>query len=311
MSVGFSPIVRRRRLGTEIRILREHEKLTLTQLGGLVGWSAAKLSRLENARIRPDVGDVMDVLDALGVTGSRREQLIALARDASNSRGWWNAYDGEIDRRQLSFAEFENGAVQIREFQLTHIPGLLQTRAYAAARFASRPAVGLPPINIDAATETRIARQAILTSDTPPRYEALFEESALVRRCGPPDLRADQFDQLLEAAELPNVTLRVLPYNAHIDGCYIPSCSFSLYRFADPVDPEIAVLEMETSDLHLGDKEDVDRYKLIFDHLWAAALSPDETAGLLEACRDDPDEAPRARPTGPRQHRRPTAQRTR
>jgi hypothetical protein len=86
------------------------------------------------------------------------------------------------------------------------------------------------------------------------------------------------------------VTLRILPYDAQIDGGYIPSCSFSLYRFADPVDPEMAVLETETSDLHLGDKEDVNRYKLVFDRLWAVAFSPDETTKLLEAGRDDPDE---------------------
>lgn len=290
MSVGFSPIVRRRRLGTEIRMLREHQRLTLTQLGGLVGWSAAKLSRLENARIRPDVGDVMDVLDALGVTGARREQLIALARDASNSRGWWTAYEGEIDRRQLSYAEFENGAVQIREFQLTHVPGLLQTRAYAAARFASRAVVGLPPINIEAATDARIARQAVLTRETPLHYDALFEESALVRRYGPPGLRADQFTQLLEVAERPNVTVRILPMEARIDGGYIPTCSFSLYRFADPVDPEIAVLETETSDLHIGDEEGVNRYKLVFDLLWAAAFSAEDTVKVLEAGRDTPEE---------------------
>lgn len=290
MSVGFSPIVRRRRLGTEIRMLREHQRLTLTQLGGLVGWSAAKLSRLENARIRPDVGDVMDVLDALGVSGARREQLIALARDASNSRGWWNAYEGEIDRRQLGYAEFENGAVQIREFQLTHVPGLLQTRAYAAARFASRTVMGLPPINIQAATDARMARQGVLTREAPVHYDALLEESALVRRYGEPALRDGQVNQLLEVAERPNVTLRILPMDARVEGGYIPSCSFSLYRFADPVDPEIAVLETETSDLHIGDEESVNRYKLVFDLLWAAACSPEDTVKLLESGRDSADE---------------------
>ncbi|HEX5494683.1 MAG TPA: helix-turn-helix transcriptional regulator [Mycobacteriales bacterium] len=290
MSVGFSPIVRRRRLGAEIRMLREREKLTLTQLGGLVGWSAAKLSRLENARIRPDVGDVMDVLDALGVTGTRRDQLIGLARDAANSRGWWNAYGGDLFDRQQPYAEFENGAVQIREFQLTHVPGLLQTRAYAAARFASRPSIGLPPVDVDAAAEARIARQVVLTRDPPLSYQALLDESALVRRCGSEGVRGEQFAHLAEMAELPTVTLRILPYQSQIGDGYLPRCSFSLYRFADPVDPEIAMLETETSDIHIGDDEGVNRYKLVFEQMWAAAFSVERTIKLLTEARDNLDE---------------------
>jgi len=290
MSVGFSPIVRRRRLGAEIRRLREHEKLTLTQLGGLVGWSAAKLSRLENARIRPDVGDVMDVLDALGVTGARQDALIALARDAANSRGWWTAYGSDIFDRQQPYAEFENGAVRIREYQLTHVPGLLQTRAYAAARFASRPSIGLSPVDIDAAAEARLARQCVLTRDAPLSYDALLDESALVRRYGSEGVRAEQCGHLVEMAELPNITIRILPYDARIGDGYLPRCSFSLYRFADPVDPEIAVLETETSDIHIGDGEDVNRYKLVFDQMWAAAFSSEDSIKLLTAARDNPDE---------------------
>lgn len=290
MSVGFSPVVRRRRLGTEIRMLREGEKLTLTQLGGLVGWSAAKLSRLENARIRPDVGDVMDVLDALGVAGPRRDELIALARDAANSRGWWNAYGAEVFDRQQPYAEYENGAVQIREFQITHVPGLLQTRAYAAARFACRPSIGLPPVDVDAAAEARIARQCVFTRPAPLSYQALLDVSALTRRCGPAGMRGEQFGHLADMAELPNITLRILSHETRIGEGYLPRCSFSLYRFADPVDPEIAVLETETSDLHIGDAEGVNRYKLVFDQMWAAAFSAEESIKLLTAARDNPDE---------------------
>lgn len=290
MSAGFSPLVRRRRLGAEIRRLREHERLTLAQLGSMVGWSAAKLSRLENARIRPDVGDVMDVLDVLGVSGVRHEQLVALARDAANTRGWWNAYGPEIFDRQQSCAEFENGAVRIREFQLSHVPGLLQTRGYAAARFASRPLVGLPPVDTGAAADARLARQRVLTRDPPTAYDALLDESVLARRCGSPGVRDEQLGHLAEVAELPGVTLRVLPLDAHVAGGYLPGCSFSLYRFADPVDPEIAVVETETSDLHVTETDDVTRYKLVFDRLWEAALPAEDSAKLLTAARADPAE---------------------
>ncbi len=293
MSIGHSPIVRRRRFGAELHALREQARLTAVELGAKLGWSESKVSRLENARVRPNVGDVMDLLDVLGVTdATKREQLIALARDAATTRGWWSAYDGDIDKRQIMSAELENGAVQIREFQPMLVPGLLQCREYAYARFASRSMLGLPLINVDAAVDARLARQDILTRDAPLEYQALLDEALLVRRCGPPGARRAQLAHLVKLAELPAVTLRVLPYDAEIEGHYIPPCGFALFRFADPVDPELITLETETSDLHLGDEEDLDRYKASYDQMWQAAFSPEDSVSLLTAARDDQEEEP-------------------
>ncbi len=86
---------------------------------------------------------------------------------------------------------------------------------------------------------------------------------------------------LVELAALPSVTLRVLPFAARIGEFYLPHTAFSLYRFADPDDPEMVVLETLTSDLHLGDEEDLTRYKLIFDWLADAALTPEESVTFL------------------------------
>ncbi|MQA25150.1 MAG: helix-turn-helix domain-containing protein [Micromonosporaceae bacterium] len=281
MTVGASPMVRRRRLGGEVRLLREQHKLTNEQLAARLGWSVAKLSRLENARVRPDLADVMNLLDELGVTGAKREQLILIARDAADTSGWWRKYDKDVDPRQLANAEMENSAIEIQEFQLTVVPGLLQTADYARTRFESRPAVDLPPINVDAAVEARQTRQEVLTRDAPLSYRALIDETVIVRRCGPPGVLQDQLAHLLKLTELPNVEVRLFPYDGHTEGHYLPLCSFSLYRFADPSDPELALLETGTSDLVLGDEEDVSRYKLIFKHLWETALDPDTTRNSL------------------------------
>src|SRR5262245_44591449 len=80
-----SPILRRRRLGSELRSRREAAGLTGDQVVSRIGWaSASKLSRLENGRSRPDLGDVLDLLDLYGVSGAARDDLIAIARDAAN-----------------------------------------------------------------------------------------------------------------------------------------------------------------------------------------------------------------------------------
>ena len=62
-----SPYIRRRRLAAELRKLREARGLTTDELARLVYQSRTKISKLENAQIRPDVGEIMTMVEALGV----------------------------------------------------------------------------------------------------------------------------------------------------------------------------------------------------------------------------------------------------
>jgi transcriptional regulator with XRE-family HTH domain len=116
-------MVKRRKLGEELRELREAKGLRLQQLAADLGWSHTKLSRLENAKVRPDVADVMDLLEAVDATDEQTTRLVTLARQA-NQRGWWRAYAG-MPQRQAGYAELESGVVSIREYALVFVPGLL------------------------------------------------------------------------------------------------------------------------------------------------------------------------------------------
>ncbi|GFJ91409.1 hypothetical protein Prum_050510 [Phytohabitans rumicis] len=130
-------MVRRRRLGAELRRLREAAGLTGDQVIARVGWaSASKLSRLENGRSRPDLGDVLDLLDLYDVTGSTREDLIAVTRDAGNTRGWLRSYP-VMTQRQRGYAELEAGCAEIFEYGPVILPGLLQTAEYTRVRLLS------------------------------------------------------------------------------------------------------------------------------------------------------------------------------
>ncbi|RAY11778.1 hypothetical protein DPM19_27730 [Actinomadura craniellae] len=64
-----SPFVRRRRLGAELRVLREKRGMTADELSRRLCRSRAKLSKLENAHVRPDLAEVMKILDILEITG--------------------------------------------------------------------------------------------------------------------------------------------------------------------------------------------------------------------------------------------------
>jgi transcriptional regulator with XRE-family HTH domain len=273
-------MVRRRRLGAELRALRDRAGLTGEQVIERVGWaSASKLSRIENGRSRPDLSDIFDLLDLYGVTGADREKLIAIGRDAANTRGWWRSF-ADLGHRQRGYAELEAGVTELREYQQSVIPGLLQTPDYTRTRVLSElPIYG--HLDVEAEVAARQARQAVLTAEDPPRYEAIIDEAALRRHAAPADVMAAQLARLVELSALPTATLRVLPLNTQIGEYYVPHSSFSLFRFADPEDPDIVVLETVTSDLHLADEEDVSRYRLLVDWLAAAALPPEESVTFL------------------------------
>ncbi|BCB85131.1 helix-turn-helix domain-containing protein [Phytohabitans suffuscus] len=315
-----SPMVRRRRLGAELRRLREVSGLTGDQVIARVGWaSASKLSRLENGRSRPDLSDVLDLLDLYEVSGSTREELIGVTRDAGNTRGWLRSYP-VMTQRQRSYAELEAGCADIFEYGPVIVPGLLQTPGYTRVRLLSSREVIAPEDAEDPETEiaARVARQSTLTRKAdPPRYEAVLEEASLGARGGPPPVMAGQLRHLARLAELPNVTLWVLPSSAKVADWYLPETAFSIYRFADPDDPDAVAVEALAADLILTEDDMLARYGRVFDWLRQAARPPAESltwiaevAAALGPPTDEDTDAPPALLTPPVQRRRRTPQRS-
>ncbi|MER7458521.1 helix-turn-helix transcriptional regulator [Micromonospora sp. NPDC126480] len=313
-----SPILRRRRLGTELRRLREAAGLTGDQVIEQVGWaSASKLSRLENGRSRPDPQDVRDLLALYRADDALRDELLTITQEAGDMRGWLRNYP-VMTQQQRSFAELEAGCVEISEYNPVLVPGLLQTPGYARVRIASArevdEAAGEPEDNEDIETEVgaRLARQSLLTrAPDAPRYTAVFEEAALGGRAGPPDVLREQLGQLCELAMLPNVTLHVLPRDARVGGWYLPPTAFSLYRFADPQDPETLAIEAGFLNTMSTEVKALNRYKVVFEWLCTTALSASDTLSwLIQATGRLPDAAapstvaygPATAPTQRRRH---------
>jgi len=280
-----SPILRRRRLGTELRRLREFAKLTGDQVIERVGWaSASKLSRLENGRSRPGLRDVLDLLDLYEVTGPLRDELTTITSEAGDIRGWLRSYR-VMTSRQRGYAELEAGCADIREYSPVIVPGLLQTEAYARVRIMSSLMVdpdGEDAEDPETEVAARKARQSLLTREVePPHYSAVIEEAALGARAGPRDVVRAQLSRLRKVAALPNVTLQVLPRDAKIADWYLPHTPFSLYRFAEPQDPETLAIEGVSTNLMLTGREEINRYTVVFEWLQAAALTAEDTLSWL------------------------------
>lgn len=284
-----SPIRRRIRLGTELRRHREAAGLTGDQVIERIGWaSASKLSRLENGRSRPELRDVHDLLDIYGVTGTERGELLDITRDARDIRSWLRRYP-TMTARQRQYAELEAGCAEIREYSPVIIPGLLQTQEYARVRFVSSQPLHEPDESDaggadDPDTEVlaRLARQTLLNEDDErPDYTAIIEEAALGFRAGAPEVIRGQLTRLCQLATLPHVTIQILPQDALMPGYYLPHTGFSLYRFADPRDPETVAIEGLSLNFMVSERKELNGYKVLFEWLQAAALSADATLSWL------------------------------
>ncbi|GAA3982100.1 helix-turn-helix transcriptional regulator [Streptomyces marokkonensis] len=277
------PVVRRRKLGAELRALRTSAGITSGEAARLVGWHQSKVSRIETGTSGAKPADVRLLLDAYGVADDQlRELLVTLAGsdDAGGRNHWWHAYRGVLPPTYRDFISLESQASAMRTLETTVVPGLLQTPEYARA--VTRAAVdGLPEERLDTLVEVRLARQDVLRAPTPLRLSAVLDESVLRREVGGPGVMARQLARLVEAARLPHVRLQVLPFaaGAHI-GVTGP---FVIFSFSSTSDLDVVVLDHLTSSLHLERKEDLGAYTEAFNALLIHALSPEDSLDFIAA----------------------------
>lgn len=276
MSRGRGPTVRRRRLASELRRLREAADLTIDDVSEKLECSASKISRIETGHVGVTPRDVRDMLQLYGLGGDDREALVQLSREA-RTRGWWHAYSEVFTG---AFVGLEADASSLRAFQALLVPGLLQTERYAHAVIrAMRP--DADEQEVARRVTARMQRQQLLAELTPPEYWAVIDEAVLHRAVGGADVMAEQFDRLLQAAALPHVTIQVVPFGAGAHpGMEGP---FLILGFPEQADPDVVYVDSTTGGAYLEMPDDVRRYALMFDHLRAAALKPDDSTDLIAA----------------------------
>ena len=283
MATEQSPTVRRRRLALELRRLREAARLTCEEVAEHLECSASKISRVETGRVSVSPRDVRDMLELYGVTGKERDSLVQLARD-SRQKGWWHAYSDPLNPQISTYVGLESAACQIRVYEVSLIPSLLQTEDYARAIITSGMMNGTGD-GTERSVALRMARQPALTRDEPPLLWTVLDEAALRRRVGVAELMRAQLEHVLELASLQNVALQVIPFGA---GAH-PAMGrpFVILVFPERVDPDVVYLEDLTSAFYLEDTDEVDRYNVFFNHLRATALSFDDSAALITSVLKD------------------------
>lgn len=281
MNQRRSPTIRRRRLGAELRRLREAAGVTIDVVADRLGCSTSKVSRIETGHTSATPRDVMDMLAVYGVSSSISDELVEIAREA-RQKGWWHPYSTVLVG---AYVGLEAAARSIRAYEQQVIPGLLQSEEYANAMIRAARLSDTPQ-EIDARVHVRMARQSLLIQDDPLDLWVVLDEAVLSRPVGGPDVMRDQLMRLIEASELPNVTLQVLPFaagaHAGMDG------TFSILDFPEAEDPAVVYAENATGGLFLEKAEEIAKYRRIFDSIQATALTPEESRMMIEVLLEEP-----------------------
>jgi transcriptional regulator with XRE-family HTH domain len=274
-----TPTVRLRRLAAELRSLRAASELTRDEVVERTGINAATMYRIEHARVRPQTRTLRTLLDLYGVEKEQQAELVELLRDA-RERGWLHAYQSELPEHYTTYIGFEGEAESVWNYESLFVPGLLQTEDYARAVIRG----GLPNAStneVERRVEVRLERQAVLGNDNPLNLWGIVDEAAIRRRVGSADVMRTQLKHLLDASELPNITFQVIPFDvgAHAG---MPG-SFIALQFAEAAIPDVIYIDSMAGELFLEEESDVRRYRLIFEHLRAVAISPDATRSLIRS----------------------------
>ncbi|MFE5855374.1 helix-turn-helix domain-containing protein [Streptomyces sp. NPDC056500] len=203
---------RQRRLGAELRKMREAAGLNAREAAAILGIDHTKISHMETARF----GVSAERLRVLARTYGCADQEYVAALEAmatDRSKGWEQDYRETLPSFFLDLVELERRAKSLRTYQIAHLPGLTQTEDYARAIFE----LVYPPLTreeIEPRIAHRMRRAQVLDGDNAPTFSAVIHEAALRMRFGGAKLARRQLDHLLSVSERPNCILRVLTFEA-------------------------------------------------------------------------------------------------
>ncbi|MFJ2193227.1 helix-turn-helix domain-containing protein [Kitasatospora sp. NPDC087861] len=251
---------RQRRLGEELRRVRDAAGRSALEIGQAIGVKGPAISHIEAGRMGLNIERLSIWLDLCGVTDpGYRAGLAAMSKSVRT--GWWADFKPHVHPTALDLAEAEASATALDSYQTLLIPGLLQTKAYSEI------------IHDYAATKVqfRQQRQQLLTSENAPPFHVVIHEAALHMMYGGPTIMRDQLNHLVEVSGLPHVTIQILPF----DCTSYSSTETSFVLMHGPhTRLDSVLLEHPHGSDFLGDPEDVAAFRRKFERIRGLALPP-------------------------------------
>ena len=282
MPIG--PTVRRRRLGVELRHLREAHSLKLEEVAERLGLAPSTLSRIETGKAPTKSAYLTAMLAMYEVEDpGARKVLVDMAREG-HRKGWWSIYDDGLPSGFDIYVGLEAEASGLRVYESDVVHGLLQTTDYALTVLRElRPRDSAE--QIERVVDLRMQRQRLLDTDPPLDVWIILDESAIRRNIGGSAIMRRQLEHLVQASRWPNVTSQVLSFESGAHAGLIGQ--FAILEFPERTDSDVAYTESLGNMIYMEKDREVRACAEAFDRMRAAALSPAASVeAIQQAARD-------------------------
>ncbi|MFC1403532.1 MULTISPECIES: helix-turn-helix transcriptional regulator [Streptacidiphilus] len=262
----------RKALADRLQGLRRDAGLTGRELSARCGWHPAKTSRLQEAKAAPSDADIRAWCTACGADDQIPE-LIAASRAVGTAYAEWKRLQRlGLKRLQESYTEAYTRARLLRFYSSDAVPGMFQSRGYAAAILARFAAAATSPRDLEQAVAQRMHR-AELMHEGERRIVCVIEESVLRYRIADASVMAGQLGHLLSVMPLPRVSLGIIPFTA--ERTLWPVETFAV------VDDHIAEIELVTARVRITAASELSEYLQTFSELQAHAVYGSQARALI------------------------------
>ncbi|MDG4750171.1 helix-turn-helix transcriptional regulator [Micromonospora sp. WMMD718] len=275
--------VPRRQLGRYLRELREGAHVTVTAAAKELEWSAPRIWRYETGQVPMHPNDVEAMCRVYGASRETIETMRSLARE-TKAHGWWHSYGEAIKDWFKLYVGLEAAATKIRHYEVSLVPGLLQTVEYMRELIAiDQPS--LPSVESQAKVDVRLRRQRLLARAVPraPYLDVILNEAVVRRPLRDRRAMARQLDALVVASQQHNIKVRVLPLDAPLFR-WASTGTFTMLDFPTDVrapEPTTIYMDGPCGAVYLDKPHEIEIYEQAWRSLGELALDVDKSRELL------------------------------
>jgi transcriptional regulator with XRE-family HTH domain len=277
-----------RELGAELRRRRELAGYNGLEMSKRLGWSQTQISRVETGARPITPADVAIYLSSCGVPRDEMDPILELARDARRDHRF-KSHGEQLPDELTTLIFHETTAASIEGFELTVVPGLLQTEDYIRALLRHGTYAG---DSMEFRVQARIDRQRLLRRSEPPWCTFFIHENGLRMQVGDSRVMHDQLLQLTFLAGWQRCRIRVVPGAAGPSG--LANSSFRLLSYAEH--EPVVYVEQESASVFLDKPEHAAHFRQVLNRLDRVALDEGQSrqfladlAGEFERAEDGPD----------------------
>jgi transcriptional regulator with XRE-family HTH domain len=285
--------VPRRQLGRLLKEAREKAGITVPAAASEIEVGRSKIYRIEGGEAPLKKVEVLALARLYGVEASMTDVLVALAAE-TKAQGWWASFDGAMPDWFELYVSLEAAASELRKYEPTIVPGLLQTEEYAAALFRAFP--GNSDEKVARLVALRMQRQRLLArrAPRPPKLDVILDEAVLRRPIGGAAGMRGQLRRLAEASDTKNIHVRVLPLTA-VPHLAMQSGPFAILDFRAegprPAEPTTIYSEGLTGAVYLDKRDEIETYESAWNALDDLTLSVEDSKELIGTLAKEYDDA--------------------